>query len=268
MFKSRYLGALLVSMLMLAACSENPLSPEHGSVTNGQNESALGKAAQALAILKDHGFVTENCIRESQHLILEQDMRFEIEDVLRLQDQAPNGMGKNPARQDEIQQWRHVFVVSQSRVSDIKVSLAANVPLAWKTAIRRAMAEWSRIPGSRIRFREVTYGQDMTIAVGYVSNPNFIAEATFPDYYGRSGPRVMINRNFLNKPDGEKVATMVHELGHTIGMRHINNVEPSRYHIPGTPLYDPYSIMHPNILGAWRGFSSGDIIAAQRLYPR
>jgi len=65
---------------------------------------------------------------------------------------------------------------------------------------------------------------------------------------------------------------MVHELGHTIGLRHDN--APSEgsqgvgyWQITNTPASDPNSVMQPALNGTtWTGFSSYDLIALTQMY--
>lgn len=64
---------------------------------------------------------------------------------------------------------------------------------------------------------------------------------------------------------------LVHELGHTLGLRHTNEGGQGGRLIPGTPTLDFNSVMNsggaPNQAAGWVGFSLFDEVALQTLYP-
>jgi hypothetical protein len=169
--------------------------------------------------------------------------------------------------------------------SDVHVDLSG-LDAAWQQAARTAMAAWNSIPGSSVFMREGTHPYlDANIAVrfGNCSSPGAIACATFPTSGGSPGPTIYVQQ--IGEP--QKVFTIAHELGHTMGLRHTNwawrdcgtsycseqQDPPGAIHIPNTPVStpngtqpDPASVMNATVQ-FWQGFSYYDRIAARYLFP-
>ncbi|CAA9298728.1 MAG: hypothetical protein AVDCRST_MAG89-300, partial [uncultured Gemmatimonadetes bacterium] len=163
---------------------------------------------------------------------------------------------------------------------------------AWAAAIDQAMAAWNQIPGSSVHLTKWTpdpyYGPQVTIAFGSCPN-TAIACATFPSSSGEPGSTIII----AHPGESEKLRTVAHELGHTLGLRHTdwnnrtcyNQAQGYLYtcgeardplgavHIPNTPTStfngpasDPASVM--NSTGqVWNGFSFYDRVAVRYLFP-
>jgi hypothetical protein len=130
--------------------------------------------------------------------------------------------------------------------------------------------------GTRVHMTEASPG-DITF-VSYPSMPDTsgIAQAYFPGWAyvsGKPGSRVLVTTNHNNYALGQKERILVHELGHTIGLRHDNAPsvdQPSQDGaelIPGTPTSVGSSVMvgfYSNQY--WTGFSPYDLQALTTLY--
>ena len=93
--------------------------------------------------------------------------------------------------------------------------------------------------------------------------------AGFPTSAGMPYPLIYIFPETGNNTQSKVTETLVHELGHCIGLRHTNggNESPSPIYIPTTPLSDGSSVMNDYGCGSnWNGFSSGDVTAINCLY--
>ncbi len=242
------MSLVLFLALLFTGCNE--------SINSVVDNSDDGKGVHTEGVfeyLESLGFDTKNAVIDDEHIIVENCIEFNIE-------QLEHDMA------DKSRQWRHSYIVSQNNVATIKVKYDSDVPVSWQTATDQAIAEWNAINTSKIKLVKVNSGQDLSIQYETLSPTTTVARATFPTSSGDVGYRIRINTNYNNLSSSKKVFTMVHEFGHCLGMRHINNSESGRIQIPNTPTTDDNSVMHPYV-GEWKGFSVYDRIAAQEVYP-
>lgn len=253
---------ILIILGILVGCGDDSIfnSPidsqkEENIITQPVINESTVSMSQVLAYLESNYFNTKGYLIEGDNIIVEDDIMFNI-----------NELKKDIKNGSNTRQYKHKFIVSQSKVKNITVRIKKNVPTNWKKATRYAFARWNEIRGSKIRFREVSSGGNIVISYKKLSPSGVIARASFPNSAGDPGPTITINTNHNSMATSKKNFTMIHELGHCIGMRHINNSENDRIHIPGTPKKDSKSIMRP-VVAKWSKFSIGDIVAAQVVYP-
>lgn len=135
-------------------------------------------------------------------------------------------------------------------------------------------------------------GADIIISTEYISaitNPNeaYLMSAGFPTS-GNPYNQIIVNTYYYNssydRPDA--IGTLVHEIGHTVGLRHTDymnrafscgavkpgnnegNGSDGANHIGGTPTGPSYnSVMLACSDGSDRAFTSGDILSLKSLYP-
>lgn len=167
---------------------------------------------------------------------------------------------------------------------------------AWQTAVYEALGKWNSVPGGNVYLSNSPGSAYATITVAFgqcEGDSSVIACAMFPRADGTPGPNIVIDSDYKNQlTSSEKLFTMVHELGHTLGFRHTNwnnrtcrNAFGQTYvcaepvdtvgaqHIPGTPTSttggpqsDPSSIMNATVL-PWSGFTYYDRVATRYLFP-
>lgn len=252
-----------IAVLGLAACADTPT----GSVAP---QDPLVESIVAL------GFRRDMIVDRGDHFVVEGDisiLKATLGETLK-----PSDPWNGPRPRF---QWRTTNLVSSPAVSAIRVNVAG-VNANWQTAIRDAMTEWNAItPGAMIKFIEGAPAQitfSMTSALPFADCQNlFVALASWPAN-GQPGPTVEIsnevtNANCLNA--AQKKFNMVHELGHTVGLRHTNwqgneaAGQAGAIQIGFTPPTDALSVMNGGVaLTSWGGFSHYDKVAGFYLYPR
>jgi len=158
----------------------------------------------------------------------------------------------------------------------IQPSVAQDCGSAWVNAVRNAIQEWEDISHCRVAFIEsnTEAGSDITFAsdldpilpASHLNIPAFtVAAASSPLLGGIPGRYVCINVNpgFIVL---KKKAAMMHEIGHTLGFMHLNQVGVGT-HLFGTPVFEANSPMNPYIDQWTATFRRGDLRAARLMFP-
>jgi len=236
---------LILTVLLLAlfvSCSEAT-----------ESEKKADPNQEILNFLAADGFNVEGAIFEDDRVIIEKDMSFRLDDIrerIRLKSETRD------------KQWRTQYIISQSRVSDVKIKIDRKFNSAWKADIRRAIDLLNSVGGSKLRVREVNSGQDITIKARGIS----YAYGTFPTADGRAGDLIVIGRN-INPNTSFWYNTSLHEIGHNLGFRHDfaqdEGIDPDQ-HIDGTPYRDYRSMMSYD---DWIYMTDYDKVAIRTLYP-
>jgi hypothetical protein len=266
-YKMVLLGTVAASM---GACSD-------GQIVAPEADSDLARAAAM-------GFDVTGAVDHGDYLLVEGDI------LLKKSDLPPvSGDPRQPRFQ-----YRTTNRVSSSYYYDLRVNYddVENQSPEWAAAVEQAMAAWNQIPGSDAHLTRWTpdqyYGPHITIVFGSCSE-NAVACATFPSSAGAPGTTITISQQGAS----EKLHTIAHELGHTLGLRHTNWNNRACYnktqgyvytcaeardplgavHIPNTPTStfngpasDPASVMN-STAQVWNGFSFYDRVAVRYLFP-
>lgn len=238
-------------MLTLAACQ--------------QEKIAKDPVTKYIAMIEFLGFDTSDLIEEGEYYVVEGCILLEkahLADYV-----APS-----------TRQWHTGSSVSRNNVSNVSVRISSNLSTDWKNAIADAINEWNNISGTDIRIT-VTTSTTANLSIQEISAGNsYIAQATWPKN-GAIGPIIRVNTYYNYISYAEKKYTIVHEIGHCLGLRHTNwqGYEPQSAYdsesgqninavlIPGTPQTDANSVMN-RIVRPWQGFSSYDLVAIRHLY--
>ena len=249
--------AVLTGLLTLSACNPDQSTSPAGDELKRQVAS-LGLSPFGI---EDHG----------DYVIVEGDIRIDKKALLQsatLDTPTPNG--KNP--QHPVFQYYTNALVSETNAAQIRVNLSAIEGAAdWAQSVRNAIADYNAA-GSGVLISEGTPADVTYSAISSFQDPNTIAVASWPSG-GKPGSTIQLARNWDGLTLGEKELTMVHELGHTIGLRHDNALVLEGHAgiganlVQGTPTEDPNSVMLRALNGrTWSGFSQYDVIALKRLY--
>jgi hypothetical protein len=179
---------------------------------------------------------------------------------------------KKQSKSSKISHYRGTYLLNNDVVSRIyyEVKPYTGVPgvdNSWKDAVTQAFRNWNNT-NSKVKFI-MYYGQkgawpNLRFYSNNNGNNDIVASAYLPASSGMIGGGVQINTYYNFMSFDEKVFAITHELGHTLGLLHTDQVEGS--FINGTPVTDPNSVMNSFVL-PWAGFTNGDLTAINILYP-
>lgn len=240
---------LAAVLLLIASCSKKSVKTEEP--TNQENREEI------ISYLASQGFDQQQIVFENDRVIVEKDVILSLPEL-----QQRIASWKTAATE----QRRNTYIVSNTYNSNIAIYIDPAVPANWRTAIQGAVANWNAVPSSRLGMTIISSptGVYCRVFMGFES-ANWIARAYLPTSNGRPGVSVEINSNYNSLAASQKLFAITHEFGHTIGFHHTNQT--SGTHIAGTPTTDANSVMNSFVL-PWNGFTSGDVLATQILYPQ
>lgn len=240
---------LLVSTLLFSCKKEQAAKqPQEDPEIAALTDYLVGQGFEAKAIVFKDGKFT-----------IDKDILITAEEVrARIKSEAASGVPTTEHR-------RGPYLISSTYSSNVKLYIDPAVPAAWVSAVQGAVANWNAVSNSGIGMSIVSSqsASNTRVFMGF-ENASWIARAYLPSSNGRPGVSVEINSNYNSLPASQKLFAITHELGHTIGFYHTNQTTGT--HIPGTPTVDANSVMNSFVLN-WNGFTSGDVLATQILYP-
>lgn len=199
--------------------------------------------------------------RKSHDFIIDNDGSISLEDAkLRFPKYSETASATS-----SVTQRSHNYKVSLSKIGSIKIYCDPTVPTAWRDAVLKSMTIWND-SGSAVNMllSSTATGATTTVTTTYATT-NVIASASYPDYFGGPGRKLIINTYYNYLSDSQKLSTITHELGHIIGLTHTN--ESYGTLIPGTPTSDSTSIMNSTGLSITT-LSPNDLTAVRTLYPK
>ncbi|WP_130735052.1 M57 family metalloprotease [Flavobacterium sp. J27] len=180
-------------------------------------------------------------------------------------------------------------LVSNTKINNLKVIIDSSIPTtgtdSWHTAVATAINHWNNITNSKVSFTLIQSGvADITIKSDTFLSPmlpnGVVAGAPTPPGNCNPGSYIAINLDYsnnVNVTELQKVFTIVHELGHTIGFRHTDWKVQNESSLPGdnpiqyaayVPESDPYSVMISSTSNwSFQGFSAIDVKSIEALYP-
>jgi len=249
-----YSTVLALLVIFFSACSQK--DKELKDTTPADN------TAEMTSYLVSLGFDAQKIVYEKDRVVVESDIIMTIPELKARVEQWK----KDGATGPQTEQRRNTYIVSNTYNTNVRFYIESSVPTAWRTAIQGAVNNWNAVNGTRLGMSIITSpsGVYTRIFMGFES-ANWIARAYLPTSNGRPGVSVEINSNFNSLPASQKLFAITHEFGHTIGFHHTNQT--SGTHIAGTPTVDANSVMNSFVLN-WAGFTAGDVLATQILYPQ
>ena len=219
--------------------------------------------AEMTNYLVKQGFDEQHIVFEKDRVVIESDIIITIPE---LKQRVADWKKEQQSGVPQTEQRRNTYIVSNAYNTNIKFYIDPAVPANWQTAIQGAVNNWNAVNGTRLGMSIVANqaNANTRIFMGFES-ANWIARAYLPGSNSAPGVSVEINSNFNTLAASQKLFAITHEFGHTIGFHHTNQTSGTL--IPGTPSSDPNSVMNSTVL-PWNGFTSGDVLATQILYPQ
>lgn len=254
------LGLAITILALGCQKDDEPVAQTKNNISNDVSEK-----------IKSLGFDPKSVVEYDDYYLVEGDISLR-------KDALDSYFEKNTT----LKQARTSNLVSADNVSNITVYIHSSMPTSgddnWRPAIQSAISKWNATQSNvNITLSQNSNADIVIRSDGGTQEDETIAIAEFPSY-GSPGYRIRVNLDAVNNKvfsSAQKILTMVHEIGHTLGFRHTNwygNDEPYGIGIPGTPNTglnpDPNSVMNAVITAAgWIGFSNYDLIAIRKLYP-
>lgn len=242
----------LALSMFLFACSKDNVTADVKAENNTD---------KLVSYLETQGFKKDKIVLKGDQFILDGDVIISKEEVeKRVANEA------NPGRIPSGEHWRGLYLISNTYNTNVRLYIDPAVPTAWRTAIQGAVNNWNAVNGTRLGMSIINSASGVytRIFMGFES-ANWIARAYLPTSNGRPGVSVEINSNYNSLPASQKLFAITHELGHTIGFYHTNQTQ--GVFIQGTPSVDANSVMNSFVLN-WAGFTAGDVLATQIIYPQ
>jgi len=291
-FKSilTYKMSLLICCILFGACQKDKFMDEN--IINSSNEDMANNRilnaicndnyeCRDLIQIADNSIIIDNCIHHSkkeflQELdILESGVQKEkkiinIPHPLRPEEMIKTSLD-NTTHIDENNnlhvELRHNIMLSReafaknSSVVNIKYFIMPSARDAscvggYKWPIKKAIAYWNNIEGSKVHFTQVFYRAHADLK--FYCDTDKLLTKIFKGFtgLGEATNAIADPANSVTREPGEyiiindtgettkRIGRMIHEIGHTLGLGHTDDPLDPYYHLPFSPQMDELSIMN------------------------
>lgn len=264
--KTKLLIFILPMLLLYTSCEEQ--TPELLT----EEVELIDEADPVIAHILSLGYKMENIQDLGQYFLVEGDIRFPKDMAL-----YPDGAEAGHYRSDHIVSSGNrnisIYIDMNSFTLDGEdlIQGAIDIKPILVGSLNSAIAAYNNL-NADLTFTRVTspFGADITVKkVSAYYEGGACGAAGFPTANGQPFPTIEIFPLSFNGTTSKLTETLVHEIGHCIGLRHTNGVHenPAPTYIPTTSLFDPASVMNTGGCGtSWGGFSNGDVYAIECLY--
>jgi hypothetical protein len=222
------------------------------------------ESASLIKYFTSKGYSAKDIQVKDRNFILSKDMVISFDEVkLRMEKEAASG-------EPQPEHWRWNYLVSNTYRHNITIFIDGGVPFDWQLAVQAGVSNWNSLGRTTMSFTFNPSAANIIVSMNY-EDATWVGRALLPTSNGKPGSTIEINSKYNNEPYDRKIFAMTHELGHTIGFMHTNQqsgifITGGGPWSPNTPENDPNSVMNSFVL-SWTGFTDGDILATNILYP-
>ncbi len=249
------------------------------------SEENLKVEDRNIALLIQNGFNSNSIIDKNEFYIIEQDMivfKKDLATSLNIgQPLKLSEMVNARTKHYSVQQAYSTQIIATSIYMYIDDSFGQITGTDWEATITDAISNWNAITNFGIQFYITTNSSiaDITIVNGGLPSGQ-LAGGALPSSNSAPGNVIYIDLSQSSTDASVRLATFIHEIGHTIGLRHTDSYGESGTlnTITGT-VPSTYDNTNPDVLsifntyanayngGLWNGFSDRDRLAIRNLYP-
>lgn len=253
---------LFFAALVLFAVSSCTKEQDVESATSNQDVKSM------LAVLKESGINLNNVVvnEKLKCFIVEGDIAIDFKSIPEIK----ACLSKKSSDTKKAYQYPNPYYATLSAVSTIDIYVDPSVGVnGWSSAVQSAVDAWNSIsPNCAVKMTLTTNSSlaDMKIST-FFENSGTVALGNGCSN-GVVGKYININTNYNTLNASTKINTIVHELGHTVGLAHTNGQSNfcTPVLIPGTSNYnDPKAVMYPYI-HEWYGFSADEVKSLTTIY--
>ncbi|CAM2008810.1 M57 family metalloprotease [Acanthopleuribacter pedis] len=243
--------ALIAILTASDLIAQQRLEPEVSQIEN--DDLYLTEEQEIiLQLMEERGLDPEKVTFEGVDVIYDGDMYFH-KSVLLLEKELKDC--------SHSKQRRYANLVLNENVKDIRIQIDSTVSSAWVSAISDALQAYRDLPSCSINFYVVENSPDVVITEKWLGWMRY--GYAYGPVNGMPGTNVFVGK-YARLNHSERVFTVVHELGHIVGMAHTDDANHTL--IRSTPESDENSVFN-SAQGTWNGFSYWDVNALRWLYP-
>ncbi len=260
--KYTFFFSLAFSCLLFSACN-----------TDRTEDAKILEQQKIFDYLVDtYGFKPGDIQLHEDHFIVENDTEFPIQgfwEEYGVSSAAEMPLYDLSGGASDRRHRRHSYKITSGK--SIAVNIRKDVPIDWVFAIVSAVSEWNDLGGG-IKFYTTNMDKDAYGAININMDAavpgNLVAQTTFPSSSGTPGRYMRVNPAYNYLSYSRKKFTIIHEMGHAMGLRHTDTLEGSLLYTTNacSTNPDPNSVMAAKIKD-WLGFTSCDLYAFWALYP-
>lgn len=261
-----------VATTLMYICLLVVISCQKANVVEVSPSIKVSNEDPTLRVILGIGFSKEQIVDHGDYYLVGGDIRFEKKNYTNI------NKGARPLQKGYAQSE----LVNHNDVSNITVRVAPDFLdlqyTDWQqkviTGTQNALNSWNTMSNSKVNFVYTTASTaKITISLEATLADDAYGAGEYPNNCG-SGTYVKLNINSKKLTTSQLQYIIAHELGHTVGLAHTDEVG---FSIRGTPMSDAASVMNsgvlvgltadPNTVPSWNNFSSNDQLAVSALYP-